>query len=146
MVLCGRQAADWDAGQVGSGVAEILGLKSITLAKKIAIQNDKARVERVVENGYDIIDAALPILITVSNEVGTPRYPTIKGIMMAKKKEPVVWKASDIGLDAAKLGKRSKLVKIYQPVHEVHCEIINGETPEEAGANLAIKLREARLL
>ncbi|GAI54282.1 unnamed protein product, partial [marine sediment metagenome] len=72
LIFCGRQAADWDAGQVGSGIAEILGLPSVTLAKKIDITDGKARVERVTADGYEVIEVPLPALITVSNELGEP--------------------------------------------------------------------------
>lgn len=150
LIVCGRQAADWDSGQVGSGIAEFLGLPSVTLAKKIEITADgKARVERVIADGYEVVEVSLPALITVSNELGQPRYPTMKGIMAAKKKEPLAWKPADIGAEPARLGaagRRSKLVKLYQPVKEGKVEIISGQTPEEAAANLALKLREVKVL
>ncbi len=149
LIFCGRQAADWDAGQVGSGIAEILGLPSITVAKKIDVTDGKARVERVTADGYEVIEVLLPTLITVSNELGEPRYPKITGIMAAKKKEPIIWKPADIGADASQIGaagRRIKLLKLFQPVHEGKCEIIDGESPEDAAANLALKLREAKIL
>ncbi len=149
LIFCGRQAADWDAGQVGSGIAEILGLPNVTVAKKVDIVDGKARVERVTADGYEVVEVSLPALITVSNELGEARYPTIKGIMAAKRKEPIIWKPSDIGVDPSQLGaagRRTKLVKLFQPVREGKCEIIEGETPEEAAANLALKLREAKVL
>ena len=149
LVFCGRQAADWDAGQVGSGIAEILGLPSVTVAKKIDIVDGKARVERVIADGYEVVEVALPALITVSNELGEARYPTIKGIMTAKKIEPIIWKPADIGIDPSQTGaagRRTKLVKLFQPVREGKCEIVEGENPEEAGGNLATKLRSAKIL
>jgi electron transfer flavoprotein beta subunit len=149
IIFCGREASDWNAGQVGSGIAEILGLPSITLAKKIEVTDGKARVERMTDEGYEVVEVALPALITVSNEIGEPRYPTIKGIMAAKKKEPIIWKPADIGVEAAKIGaagRRTKLLKLFQPVREGKCEIVGGESPEEAAANLALKLREAKIL
>ena len=149
LIFCGRQAADWDGGQVGSGIAEILGLPSVTLAKKIDITDGKARVERVTADGYEVIEASLPALITVSNELGEARYPTIRGIMAAKKKEPVVWKPADIGVEPARIGaagRRTKLLKLFQPVREGECEIIEEESPEEAAVSLALKLREAKIL
>jgi len=148
LILCGRQASDWDAGQVGSGIAEILGLPSVTVAKKIEIGDGKARVERVVADGYEVIETPLPALITVTNELGQARYPTIKGIMTAKKIEPIVWKPADISVDLSQIGtagRHTKLVKLFQPVREGKCEFIGGQSPEEAGANLALKLREAKL-
>jgi electron transfer flavoprotein beta subunit len=149
LIFTGRQSADWDAGQVGSGIAEILGIPSVTIAKKIEVANGKARVERVLADGYEALEINLPALITVSNELGEARYPTIKGIMMAKRKEPIVWKPADIGVDASKIGtagRRTKLVKLFQPVKESKCELVEADTPEEAGVKLAMKLREAKVL
>ncbi len=149
LVLCGREASDWNAGQVGSGIAELLGLPSSILARKIEAVDGKVKVERVTEDGYDVIEVPLPALITVSNEIGEPRYPTIKGIMAAKKKEPILWTPADIGVEPAEVGaagRRLKLVRLFQPVREGKCEIIEGESPEEAGINLAQKLREAKVL
>ncbi len=149
IVFCGRQAADWDAGQVGSGIADILGLPNVTIAKKIDITDGKAKVERVTDDGYEVVEVSLPAVITVSNELGEPRYPTIKGIMAAKKKEPVIWKPADIGVEAPQIGaagRRTKLLKLFQPVREGKCEIIDGESPEETGVKLALKLREAKIL
>ena len=149
LIFCGRQAADWDAGQVGSGIAEILGLPSVTLAKKIDITDGKARVERVTADGYEVIEVSLPALITVSNELGEPRYPTIRGIMAAKKKEPIIWRPADIGGEPSQVGaagRRTKLLKLFQPVREGKCEIVEGESPEEAAVSLALKLREVKII
>jgi len=149
IIFCGRQAADWDAGQVGLGIAEILGLPSVTLAKKVEVTDGKARVERVTADGYEVVEVNLPALITVSNELGAARYPTIKGIMTAKRKEPTIWKPADIGVQPSQIGvagRRNKLVKLFQPVKEAKCEIVEGETPEEAAVKLAVKLREAKVL
>jgi len=149
LIFCGRQAADWDAGQVGSGIAEILGLPGVTVAKKVEVTDGKARVERVTADGYEVIEVSLPALVTVSNELGEARYPTIKGIMAAKKIEPVVWKPADIGVEPVQIGaagRRVKLLKLFQPVHEGKCELVEGESLEEAGVNLALKLRESKIL
>ena len=85
LILCGREAANWDAGQVGSGIAEFLELPSVTLAQKIDITDGKAMVERVTDDGYEVVEVSLTVLITVSNELGEPRYATIKGIMEARR-------------------------------------------------------------
>ena len=149
LIFCGRQAADWNTGQVGLGIAEILGLPSVTLAKKIDATDGKVTVERITTDGYEVIELPLPALITVSNELGEPRYPTLRGIMAAKKKEPVIWKPADIGGELAQFGatgRRTKLLKLFQPVREGDCEIIAADSPEEAAVSLALKLREVRIL
>ncbi len=149
LIFCGRQAGDWDAGQVGSGIADFLGLPSVTVAQKIDITDGKARVERITDDGHEVIEVSLPALITVTSELGEPRYPTLKGIMAAKKKQPITWKPADIGVDPAQIGaagRHTRLLKLYQPVSEVKCQIIEGESPEEAAVNLALKLREDKIL
>ena len=149
LIFCGRQAADSDSGQVGAAIAEILGLTQVTVARKVEVMDGKVRVERVTADGYETIEAALPALITVSNELGEPRYATIKGIIEAKRKEPIVWKPGDIGLDTFKIGaagSRTRMVKVYQPVHVSKCEMVAGANEEDAGKNLAKKMAEARLL
>jgi electron transfer flavoprotein beta subunit len=149
IIFCGRQAGDFDAGQVGSGIAEFLGIPSITVAKKIEASDGKARVERVLPDGYEVLEAALPALITVSNELGEPRYATLKGIMGAAKKTVPVWTAQDIGADASAIGAagaRSRMTKLFIPVREAKCEIIEGENEEEAAIKLALKLREIKLI
>ncbi len=149
VIFCGRQAADWDSGQVGSGIAEILGLPSVTLAKKVDIGDSKATVERVIPDGYEVIEVGLPALITVSNELGEPRYATIKGIMSAKRKGPIVWTPADLEIDTAQIGaagRRVKMLRLFQPVREGACEIIEGEDEADAGAKLAAKLSEVKLL
>lgn len=149
LIFCGRQAADWDAGQVGSGIAELLGIPSITVVSKVEAMDGKARVQRVLPDGLEVLEVDLPALVTVSNELGEPRYPTLKGIMAAARKPVTVWKASDLEADPAQLGRagaRTELLKLYTPVREARCEIVEGETPEEAGTKMALRLRQAKLL
>jgi electron transfer flavoprotein beta subunit len=144
LILCGREASDTNAGQTGAGIAEILGIPCVTLVRKIEAVDGRLRVERVTSTGYEVVETSLPVLVTVSNEIGEPRYPTIKGIMAAKKKEPVLWKPADIGVPVG--GRRARVSRMFQPVHEGRCEFAGGDTPEEAGASLAAKLREAKVL
>lgn len=149
LILCGRQAADWDSGQVGSGIAEILGLPSVTIARKVEIVDGKAQVERVIPDGFELLEMGLPGVITLSNEHPVPRYPNIKGIMAAKRKEPILWKAADIGADPSMIGaggRRARLLKLFQPVRDTQCEVVAADTPEETGSKLAARLREVKVI
>jgi electron transfer flavoprotein beta subunit len=149
LIFCGRQAADWDAGQVGSGIAEIMGLPQVTLARKIELNNGRVTVEKVTADGYEVVEVSTPALITVSNELGEARYPTIKGIAYATRQTPIIWKPADIGLDAAQVGvagRRTQMLKIYQPVQENTCEFVTGVNDKEAGKNLAVKMSQAKLI
>jgi electron transfer flavoprotein beta subunit len=149
IIFCGRQAADWDSGQVGSGIAEILGVPSVTVAKKVEVTDGKATVERIIADGYQVIEVTLPALITVSNELGEARYATLKGIMAAAKKQPTIWKPADIGIEpsqAGAAGRRAKLLKLFQPVKEGKCEVVEADSPAEAGTKLAQRLRESKVI
>lgn len=149
IIFCGREASDWNAGQVGSGIAELLGLPSVTQVQKIDIIDGRARVEKRTEEGFDLMDVQLPALITISHELGEPRYPSVQGIFAARKKEPIFWKPADIGVEISEIGaagRRTELVKLFQPVREVKCKMAEGENIEEAAVDLALKLREAKVL
>ena len=145
LILCGRQAADTDAGQVGSGIAEIMGIPSITAVQKVEVSDGKLRVERIVSDGYEVIETSMPAVVTASNEIGDLRSPTLKAVMEAQKKQFTVWGAQDLGVDPSTI-KRTNMLKLFIPVHESKVEIIEGESPEKAGENLALKLREAKML
>lgn len=149
IIFCGRVAGDWDAGQVGSGIAEFLGIPSVTVAKKVEVVDGKVKVERLVADGYEVVEAPMPCLVTVTSELGEPRYAPLKGIMAAAKKQPIIWKPQDIGVDPSKVGAQgrlTKLAKLFQPVKEAKCEIIGGDSPAEAAVNLALRLREAKVI
>lgn len=149
LILSGRQASDWDQAQVPSGIAELLGLPSVTAVQKVEAQGTAVRVQRLLEDGYEVLDVQTPCLVTVSNEANKPRYPTLKGIMTAGKKKIPVWNAAELGVDAAHVGNTgalTKITKLYIPRFEGTCEMIAGETPEEMGANLALRLRELKII
>lgn len=150
LILCGRQASDWDHAQVPSGVAEFLGLPSVTAVQKIDPQGEATvRVERILEDGYEILDVQTPCVVTISNEANRPRYPTLKGIMAAGKKKIPTWNAAELGVDPTKTGSAgslTKVTKLYIPRFEGACEFIGGDTPEEMGEKLALRLRELKII
>ena len=145
LVLCGREAADWNAAQVGPGIAELLGLPSITLVKNMELVDSKLKVERVIPNGFEVVEVGLPALLTITNELGNPRYPTVKGVMAARKKEITRLSSHDIGIDSAKLGAgQLTLLELFLPLQERKCRIFKAETVEEAAVNLSQKIIELK--
>jgi electron transfer flavoprotein beta subunit len=149
LIFCGRQAGDSNEGQVGLGIAELLGIPHVSVARKIDVLEGKAVVERVTCDGYETVEVLLPALITVSNELGEPRYPAIQNIRIASKIQSAVWKPADIEIDPVYLGnqgRRQKLLKLFQPVREGTCKMAEGDTPQEAAENLAVILRQAKVL
>jgi len=146
LILTGRQAADTNAGTVGAGIAEILGLPYVSVARKVEIENGGIVVERVIPDGYEVVEMPLPALVTVSNELGQLRYPSMQQLVAARKKPVATWRATDLGLEFPQM-RRVQLRDLFIPQREMgRCEMVTGESPEEMGANLALKLREAHLL
>ena len=146
LIICGRQAVDWDMGVVGSTLAEILDLPCVTIAKAVEIKGGHAVVERVLLDGFETVEAPTPCVVTVSNELGEPRYPKMRDMMRASRKEILTWQAADIGMDADQLAGRIKLERLYQPKTDIECEFIDGASPQEKAEKLAQRLKEARLI
>jgi electron transfer flavoprotein beta subunit len=146
LILCGRQASDWDNAQVPLMLTEELAVPCITIAKRIEVSDGRVKVERVIPDGYEVVEAPLPALVTVSNELGLPRYPTMRAIMAANRKRPAIWKLSDIGLDPATLQPRLQLVDLFVPVQDQACEFIDGSDKREIAHRLFQKLRDGRLI
>ena len=147
LIICGRQASDWDNAQVPLGVAEILGgVSCVCLGKKVEVKGDRVVVARLIPDGYEVVEAPMPALVTVSNELGQPRYPTLRGIMAATRKLPTIWSAADLEADSEQLEPRITLHDLFVPERNQICEIIEGDNEAEAARNLAQKLREAKLI
>ena len=149
LILCGRQAADWDEGLVGSIVAENLDLPLITLAESVDFIEGRLQVKRVILDGYQVFAVLPPAVLTVSHELGPPRLPSGWGIITASKKEIPVWDANFIDAEQTQTGadaSRKKLAKLFIPARGRKCEKIQGEKPEEAADKLAEKMREAGVL
>ena len=146
LVLTGRQAVDWDLGVTGTLIAEMLGAPVITFAKAVTVAGDKVTVERVLPDAFETVEAPLPAVVTVSNELGEPRYPKLQQIMAAARKQVNQWGAADLGLDAAALAPRLTLERLFVPVTDTEVEIMEGDTPEEQAGALVRRLQEAKLI
>ena len=145
VVLCGREASDWDEGLVGPLVAGSLGIPVVTLAVDIEQEESSLRIKRITLDGHQVFSMPRPVLVTVSQEVGRPRLPSGSGIIMAARKKLPVWGAADIGVDPALVGGKAagrKLVRLSPAERARRCEIIEAEAPDEAGRRLAERLRE----
>lgn len=149
LVLCGRQAADWDEGLTGAALAHELEVPMVSLAADIEAGEGKIRVRRMTIDGFQVFSAPLPALVTVSNEVGRPRLPSGWGIVQAARKKVPLWSAAELGADPAVVGAgaaRRRLMGLKPASRERKCEIVQAETPTGAAAALAEKLRQAGLL
>ena len=145
LIICGRQTLDGDTGQVGPELAEMLNIPFIAYASKVEeIGDGYIRVQRMIEEGYEVIETTLPAVITVVKEINVPRVPSLRGSMKAKTAQIPVWTAEDIGAEADKAGiagSPTRVVKIFFPQRTHKSEILQG-SPEEQVDQLIEKLEE----
>jgi electron transfer flavoprotein beta subunit len=141
LILCGLQAADTNNGQVGSRIAGILNIPCITAARKVEFNGDVLRIEKNMSDGYEVIETASPVLVTVTGEVGILRKPGMEAFMSAAKKPVTSWDAEDLGIETGDVDYKS-IVRMNTPVYPENCEMMEGTSPEEMAANLAVKLKE----
>lgn len=148
LIICGKQATDGDTAQVGPSLAEKLGIPHTTYVRKIEeINENYIKCQRLTDDGYETIEMPLPALITVVKEINTPRLPSLKGMMRAKKAIIPVWTADEINADKDLCGLKgspTQVVETFIPVHEVKSIIFEG-TPEEQAKSLAKELLSMRL-
>jgi electron transfer flavoprotein beta subunit len=104
LILAATESTDGYTGTVPVQVAELLGLPSVTFAKKVEVSGTTVKVERQTESGYDEVESPLPAVVTVTAGVVEPRYPSFKGIMAAKSKPVETLTVADLGLDAGQVG------------------------------------------
>jgi len=149
IILVGKQAIDGDTAQVGPGMAEMLDIPHVAYVRKIEDTNDKTiRVQRMMDDGYDVVEADLPALLTVVKELNDPRLPGLKGKMRAKKAEITQWTAADVGADAAKVGltgSPTQVKNIFAPEMNSDRQMIEGE-PDDQAAAIIDRLKEMKCL
>jgi electron transfer flavoprotein beta subunit len=105
LVLFGQQASDADGAVLWAAVAERLGRPVVSQAMELAVDGGSVRVKRQTEFGYDTLEASLPAVVAVSDAINEPRYPSLKGIMGAKKKPQDVLSLGELGVDAGDVGE-----------------------------------------
>ena len=145
LILTGRQAGDWDFGVTGLLIAEMLQIPSVNLAQRMEIRDDEIWVEKLMRDGYELVKASMPTLITVSSEVGELRYISIRALQSVSAKPITVYRADDLDLDIQRLRARQILnLSAFQGQRE--CRFIEGDSHQQKGENLALKLREDRVI
>jgi len=149
LIFCGKHAIDGDTGQVGPELAEHLGIAQITYVAEVELLGGTLRVRREHEAGYEVYEAALPVLLSVVKTEIEPRFPTIKGKLAANRAEDVVWIATDLEIEAAKVGlagSPTKVVRSFTPTREKTGVILDEGTAAEKARALVSLLGEAKLI
>lgn len=133
LILSGKQAIDGDTAQVGPGIAEWLDIPQITYARNIEINEGKVRVERVLEDSFEVVQAPLPLLITVTKDINEPRYPSLRGLLRAKREKVSIWTCQDLSLEKERIGldgSATQVIKIFTPQPLQRGKILSGETSQ----------------
>ena len=144
VVLCGRQGSDYDQGVVPGVMAERLDWALVTLASDVQTDGMSLRVARVTAAGIEEIEATMPAVVSVSNEIGLPRSPTSRGMLEARRKRPTVYEAADLLPNES--GQGVELMRITVPDVQGQCEFIEGESPNAVVKELFQKLVEAGVI
>ena len=135
LILCGKQAIDGDTAQVGPGLASRLNLPYVTCVQKTREATDTMiQVERMMDDGYDVLQLPLPALLTVVKDINEPRVPSLKGKMKAKKAKIAVFSAADIGADEQCIGlagSPTQVVNVFAPEPRGDRRIFSGTAEEQ---------------
>ena len=149
LVICGRQSTDGDTAQVGPEMAETLKVPFVAYVGNIEeIASGQIRLKRMIDEGHEIIQAPLPLVITVTKEINVPRLPSLRGMMKSRSAKIPVWTLQEAGLDKEHVGLAgsfTQVVKIFSPQRDHHAEMLQGE-PGDQVTCLIGKLKESRLI
>lgn len=140
LVLCGRQASDDDQGVVPALIAEQLGLPVITVAREVALEGTSLRVTRVTPEGDEVVTTPCPAVVTITNELGEPRYPTAAAKVKARRVKPSVVNPADLSLSESDLAPRVLMKRQFVPEVQGNCEFLSGE-PSAIAAQLIERLQ-----
>jgi electron transfer flavoprotein beta subunit len=149
LVLLGQQSDDGECYTIGAVVADHLKMPSLTQVIKIDVEDGKLRCERQAEYGYDTVSVELPAVISVGDAINEPRYPSLKAIMGAKKKQLDSKAAGDVGIEADKVGEsgsRTTVLELNPPPQKEAGEIIEDEDTNETVEKIVAWLEERKLL
>jgi electron transfer flavoprotein beta subunit len=144
LIITGVESTDGYTGTLPMALAELLGLPSVTFARKVEMSGDSLRVERQTELGYDVVECSLPAVITLTAGANDPRYPTLKGIMQAKQKPVDKVSVSDLGLSAEDVAPTQEVTAVEAAPEKRAGEVVEGV--DEGVSRILALLKEAKVI
>ena len=146
LIMVGREAGDWGAGQTGGLLAEELGLPCVSFVDRIESSDGKLRLKRQTDTGWELFEAELPVVVSVTNdEHNVPRIPKVRDVMMSYRQPLTQWKLDDLDIasDEARAGNTYyEVVDLSIPQKETSCEFVTGDTLDERVETLARRIVE----
>ena len=150
LVLCGRQASDDDQGVVPALLGESLGMPIVSIARALelveAAGEPAVRVTRVTPDGDELVEASCPVVVTISNELGEPRFPTTAKKIAARRMKPTIVSVDELSLPPEEREPRVTMTRQFVPTVQGNCEFLSGETPAELADRLIENLRRDGVL
>src|SRR5712691_11369296 len=135
LIMVGREAGDWGAGQTGGLLAEELRLACISFVDRIERADGKLQVRRQTDSGWEVIEAEPPVVVTVTNdEHNVPRIPKVRDVMMSYRQPLVTWTLADLDMDVDEVRAGNtyyEVVDLFIPQKETRCEFVGGDTLDE---------------
>lgn len=146
IILTGNMSVDNGAGQVGPRLAEELGIPHVATITKLTIEGSKATIVRDVEGDSELIEAPLPLLVTAQQGLNEPRYPSLPGIMKAKKKPMERLRADDLGLNSEEIKSKTAVVDQYLPPKKEAGRILSGDLGDQVKELVQLLRNEAKVI
>jgi electron transfer flavoprotein beta subunit len=146
MILGGNVAVDGGSGQVGPRVAEMLGIPQVTTITKLTVDGNKATIVRDVEGDEETVEVTLPVLVTAQQGLNEPRYPSLPGIMKAKKKPLETLELDDLDLEVEDVEAKTKTIEIFLPLKKEVGKILEGETDAQVKELVSLLKTEAKVI
>ncbi|WP_087972388.1 electron transfer flavoprotein subunit beta/FixA family protein [Oceanobacillus rekensis] len=146
LILAGNVAIDEGTGQVGPRLAAILDIPYVTTITKIEVDGAKATIERDVEGDVEVIETTLPLLVTAQQGLNEPRYPSLPGIMKAKKKPLDELEIDDLDLEEEDVEAKTQTVEVFLPPEKEAGRILDGEIDEQVSELVSLLHSEVKVI
>jgi electron transfer flavoprotein beta subunit len=146
LILCGQQGVGGDNSQVPSMLAELLDLPQATLVVKLSVEQAMFKAEREIEGAHEMVEGSLPAVISTQKGLNEPRYPSIKGVMAARKKEIVVRDAQSLGVTEKLKAKKVRLIELTLPPARPQGRKIEGDAETQAKELVHLLRSEAKVI
>ncbi|GAB3055434.1 electron transfer flavoprotein subunit beta/FixA family protein [Virgibacillus ainsalahensis] len=146
LILAGNVAIDEASGQVGPRLAEAMDIPYVTTITSLKIDGDTATIEKDVEGDVEVVESALPLLVTCQQGLNEPRYPSLPGIMKAKKKPLEELEIDELDLDEDELEPKTKTIDIFLPPEKEAGKVLEGEVDDQVKELVTLLKEEKKVL
>jgi len=144
LIMVGREAGDWGAGQTGGLIAEELGMPCVSFVDRIESEGGQLRLRRQTDTGWEMIEAEAPVVVTITNdEHNVPRIPKVRDVMMSYRQPLVTWTLADLDIDVDEVRAGNtyyQVTELFIPQKETRCEFVTGDTLDQKVESFARRI------